>query len=241
MPNIEIKVSGDIAGVATLPKQITFAASRTINDLLERAQTNVIGELGKGLHIRGNWRTPGTRYGINAKFAKGRAQEGSIGTAADWLLEEEGFNDGVKRADHFSKNRGGVPSELAQPMIGTARPSLLAKMPPGQKAGKLLQNTKRTKAFIVTSKKTGRRLVLQRVGQTAAGELLRDSRGNLRIGRKKERTGGTRVVLKAALQPSVWVPQKHIFINTAVKTLNAGHFVDRLSKNLINALKTARF
>jgi hypothetical protein len=236
---VTIEVSGAVAGVVTLPKQIQFAAFRTTNDLLERAQTNIDRGLRKGLHIRNNWINPGTRFGINVKFAKKATLEGSVGTAADWLLEEEGYNEGVKTADHYSKNAGRTPQNLAIPEVPHARPSITSVMPRGQKAGKLLQNTKRTKAFKVRSK-SGKWLVLQRVGQTESGALLRDSRGNLRIGRKSERTGGTKVVLKAVLQPSVRVPQKHIFVDTAVKTLNVNHYGDRFGKNLIFALKSAK-
>jgi hypothetical protein len=234
-----VTISGDLAAVITLPKQIQYAALRTTNDLLDRAQTNIVGALKKGLHIRGNWTNPRTKYGINVRFAKKDNLEGAVGTQADWLLEEEGFHGGVKTATGQSNKAGYIPKGLSIPDIGNARPSLLAKMPAGQKAGKLLANAKRSKAFIVRSK-NGKRLVLQRVGQTSTGTLLRDSRGNLRIGRKSERTGGTKVVVKAVLQKAVKVPTPHIFVNTGVKTMNVNHYADRLQKNLVNALNTAR-
>jgi hypothetical protein len=234
-----VEVSGDLVAIKTLPKQIAFAANRTTNDLLERAQTNVVRGLRGGLHIRTGWLTPGRRYGINVRFAKRGQLEGSVGTAADWLLEEEGYHDGVKTAEGIPNRSGYTPKGLAIPNIGNARPSLMSILPPGQKAGKLLANTKRSKAFKVRTK-SGKFLVLQRVGQTSSGDLLRDKRGNLRIGRKSERTGGTKVVLKAVLQRKVRVPQKHIFVDTATKTMNINHYGDRFGKNLIFALKTAK-
>jgi hypothetical protein len=232
----EVIVSGDIAGVVSLPKQIAFAANRTTNDVLKTAQTDIQRGLKRGLHIRNGWTDPRTKFGVNVQFAKKGELEGSVGTKADWLLEEEGYHGGVKKVDHGNRGSG---SNLAIPDIPHARPSISSKMPAGQKAGKLLANTKRTKAFKVRGK-NGKWLVLQRVGQTAGGDLLRDSRGNLRIGRKKERTGGTKVVLKAVLQKSVRVPQKQIFTKTGVKSMNVFHYADRFGKNLIVALKTAK-
>lgn len=221
-----------------------FAAYRTTNDLLERSESNVVRALKGRLHIRTSWLTPGRRFGINARYAKrgqvGKPIEGQVGTAADWLLEEEGYNAGVKKPDTYSRNPGRTPTNLAIPNVGNARPSLLSVMPRGQKAGVLLKNTKRTKAFKVRSKKTGKWIVLQRVGQTSSGDLLRDSRGNLRIGRKSERTGGTKTVVKAVLQPRVKVPQTRVFTTTAVKTMNANHYGARFSANLAQALKTAK-
>lgn len=238
MAKLSITISGDIAGVASLAKQLRFAAYRTTNDLLERSQENIPRALKRGLHVRGNWTDPGNKFGVKVRFAKRSGElAGEVGTAADWLLEEEGYNSGIKKVDQGNRGSG---TNLAIPDIGNARPSLMAKMPPSQKAGKLLANTKRTKAFKVRSARSGKWLVLQRVGQTSAGTLLRDSRGNLRIGRKKERTGGTRVVVKAVLQPRVRVPQTKVFTKTAVKTMNANHYVDRLGKNLRIALKTAK-
>lgn len=232
---MDVTVSGDIAGVATLPKQIQFSAYRTTNDLLDRSQTNIIGALKRGLHIRGNWTNPRTKFGVNVVYAKRTSLEGQVGTAADWLLEEEGYNDGVKKVERGNRGSG---THLAIPDVGNARPSLMSKMPPSQKAGKLLANTKRTKAFKVRSK-SGKMLILQRVGESKSGELLRDSRGNLRIGRRSERAK-TKVVLKAVLQRTVRVPEKRIFTKTGVKTMNANHYADRLGKNLIIAFKTAK-
>lgn len=242
MPKIaEVTISGDIAGVTTLHKQLPFAALRTTNDLLDRSQKNIVRGLKRGLHIRNGWLNPRTKFGVNVQFAKKKDNiEGSVGTAADWLLEEEGYNSGVKKPDHVSPNLGRKPTALAEPIVGTARPTLMSVMPRGQKAGALLKNAKRTKAFIVKSKRNGQRLVLQRVGLDASGKRLKDSRGNLRIGRKSERKGGTEVVLKAVLRPTVRVPQRHIFTETGVKTMNANHYADRLGKNLVTALKTAK-
>lgn len=223
----------------SLPKQLTFAAYRTTNEVLTNAQKDIPAELKNHLHIRGNWMNPRTRFGINVVFAKRNKLEGSVGTAADWLLEEEGYHHGVKNASGLPNKAGYTPKGLSIPNIGNARPSLLAKMPPGQKAGKLLANAKRTKAFIVTSK-NGKRIVLQRVGQTSAGELLRDSRGNLRIGRKSERTGGTKVVVKAVLQTRVHVPTPEIFQKTGVRSMNSTQYGLSYGRNLIMALKSAK-
>jgi hypothetical protein len=153
------------------------------------------------------------------------------------LLEEEGYHGGVKKVGQGTKP-GYITKGLRSRTSATLDHPLSSKMPAGQKAGKLLANAKRTKAFKVRGK-NGKWLVLQRVGQTA-GHPLRDSRGNLRIGRKSERTGGTKVVLKAVLQKSVRVPQKQIFTKTGVKSMNVNHYADRFGKNLVVALKTAK-
>jgi hypothetical protein len=235
-----VTVSGDVAGVVTLPKQLPFAIYKMLNEVGERAQKNVIAALGHDLIIRNGWTKPGTRYGINLIYAKKARFEINLYTRADWLLEEEGFHGGVKTPDHASKATGRVPTSLAEPDIPHARPTKQSVMPRSQKAGTLLKNPKRTKAFIVTSKKNGIRLVLQRVGLDDAGTPLRDSRGNYRAGRKKERKG-SKVVVKAILVPSVRVPEKKVFTTTAIKTMNVRHMNLVLSSTIRDALRSAKF
>lgn len=242
MANIDIIVTGRVAGVVTLDKQLKFAVKRTVNDLLDVSQRSIIRGLKKGLHIRTHWTDPKTRFGINVSYAKQRNMstlEGSVYTAADWLLEEEGYNSGVKKAEHKPNRAGHISQNLSVPNIGHARPSLMAIMPASQKAGKLLANTKRSKAFKVRSKRSGKEIVLQRVGVSSSGALLRDSRGNYRIGRKKERAS-TQVVLKAVIERTVRVPEKMIFVRTAKNVMNEAHYVSLFGKNLLKALNTAK-
>lgn len=234
---VKIELGGNVAGVLTLPKQLKFAGYRTTNELLERAQMKIVRALHSKLHIRGNWLTPGTKYGVNVRFAKRTGvTEGSVGTNADWLLEEEGYNHGVKKVDHGNRGKG---IHLAQPDVGNARPTLMSVMPRSQKAGKLLANPQRTKAFKVRTQ-SGKLIVLQRVGKDASGNILRDSRGHMRIGRKSERKGGTSLVLKAVLRRSVRVPQTQVFIKSGTDALNVRRYGVRYRVNLLEALRTAK-
>lgn len=221
----DIIVTGDIAGVATLPKQINYAIYRTTNDLLDRAQTNVVNELEQELHIRGQWLRPGTRYGINARFATVKNLEGSVGTAADWLLEEEGYNAGVKHPD-----KGGA--NLADPDIGNTRFGIEKKVRRDQKPRRLA-------GAFVKEGKFGHKVLYQRVQGDDSGNIKRSIKTGRPL-RSRVPKRNTRLVLKYVLRPSVKVPQTQIVVKTATKTMSAGHYYDRFGKNLYTAVKTAR-
>lgn len=238
--SFEIEVSGDIAGVTTLPRQISFAASRTINDLVDRGQKNAIKQLEEKLYIRGGWLTPGTRYGINATFAKVNKLEGSVHTAADWLLEEEGFNSGVKRPESGSN--------LTEPDVENTRFGIRKKVRADQKAFRLLAggdfsnvgNRRLQKkapsargAFKVRGKYGGE-LIYQRVSGSRSVRTGRPLRSRVD-------SRNTRLVLKYVFHKSVKVPTTRIFTKTVVNVMNIRHFGDRYNVNLLNALKTAKY
>lgn len=230
MPKYSIEVSGDIAGVVTMPKQIVFGASRAINDTLTRTQAAIIKELPEDFEIRDAWWTPGRKYGINVRFASASRLEGSVGTNADWLLEAEGYHGGIKRPD-----RGG--GNLAEPNVEHTRHGIRNKIARGEKARRLLDNASRTKAFKVKGK-YGNDLILQRVGLDAQGDALRGKRGNYLAGRGKKKV--TKVVLKYAMRKSVRVPYHPVVTRTG-RIQFLLHFGSYLRQNLAKAMNTAKY
>jgi hypothetical protein len=226
----EIDVSGDLAGVLTLPKQINFAASRSINDTLTRTQKAILAELPDDFIIRTGWATPGRRYGINVRFAKPSNLEGSVGTAADWLLEAEGFHGGVKTPDIGGKS-------LANPNIDHTRHGIRNIVARGEKARRLLDNASRTKAFKIKSKKTGAELIMQRIGLDESGNPLVNKRGQYLRGRGKKVK--SKVVLKYVLIKTSKVPYHPVITRNGVVTFRL-HFGSYWRQNFEKAIRTAR-
>jgi hypothetical protein len=236
-----VEVSGDLAGVYTLPKQITFAALRATNETAEHSQRETVLALKHDLVIRGNWINPKTRYGINVKFAKLTNLEAEVFTRADWLLEEEGYNSGVKTPD-----KGGA--HLADPDVQNTRGGIRNKVKASQKARQLLQFASgrssnlatrnlvgATGAFKIKSK-SGAELILQRVGATKTGNIKRGKNGQPVRSRGKN----GKVVLKYVLRKKVKVPQTRIIQKTVI-VMTRRHFHEKYEVNIRKALRTARF
>lgn len=247
MLRVSVEVTGDLAGVLSMQKQLNFAASRTINFLIESSQKAVIHDLKDDLYVRGTWITPRTRYGINATYSKPATLEGSVHTAADWLLEEEGYNAGVKHTD-----KGGT--HLAEPDVANTRFGIRKKVRADQKAFRLLaggsfstlQGKLRTKtpssrgAFKVKGKYGGADLIYQRVAANSAGTGVNRSTRTGRPLRSRVASKNTRLVLKYTLRSTVRVPQTRIFTKAALKVMNIKFFADQFGKNTLKALRTAR-
>lgn len=238
--SFSIDTTGDIAGVVTLPKQMLFAATKAVNDTADDSRDNVVILLKRALHVRGNWIKPKTRYGINVTYAKKGTYESAVHTAADWLLEEEGFHGGVKTAELGHTN-------LANPSVENTRHGIENKVKASEKARRLLQfsqgkysnlKTKnvigRTGAFKIKNKQ-GVELILQRVGATASGEVKRGKKGQP----LRTRGNNGKVVLKYVLKKSVKVPQLEVFQHGVIFTTREV-FGKNYGKNLVIALKAAR-
>lgn len=93
-----IKVIGMEAAqrkIKSIPRQAKFAASKANNDLaLDIQEHEVKTQLPSKLTLRSKgtpWYKPGTRFGINIKFASISNLTAIVGSRADWLkLQEEG-------------------------------------------------------------------------------------------------------------------------------------------------------
>ncbi len=87
---LKIEVNG-LDGVTrflrSAQKQIAFATSRALNRTAIEVQKQEIGkELPGKLKIRSQWFKPGTKYGVNIRFANKRNLEAVVGSQAPWLL-----------------------------------------------------------------------------------------------------------------------------------------------------------
>lgn len=238
----DISVTGDVAGVVTMPKQIKFAAAKANNDTGKQSQEDSIVEFERELHIRRNWIKPKTRFGINITNAKFSADvpETTIFTRADWLLEEEGFNRGVKTPD-----KGG--EHLTVPDDQNIRGSIQNVVPSARKARKLLANADgrvspktgrligKTGAFKLKAK-DGREFIFQRVG-TRAGEIQRNKKGTPIRGRV--RRGESKLVLLYVMEKSVKVDRLMILQKTVINTYKV-HYGTYFGFNIAGALRGAK-
>lgn len=239
----EISVTGDLAAVITMPKQIVFAAAKSNNDTGKQAEMDSIVEFDRQLHIRRSWINPRTRYGINIINATFSAPvpETVVYTRADWLLEEEGFNRGLKIPDKGNHENLTVPDDP------NVRGSIENVVPAARKARRLLANAGgkvslktgkligKTGAFLLKAK-DGREFIFQRVG-TTEGNIKRNKRGVPLRGRVKG--GNSRLVLLYTLKHSVRVPQERILQKTVINTYKV-HYGDYFGFNLRGALLGAR-
>lgn len=228
MATFEAKVTGDFRGVLSLPKQMRFAASLALTRTAGKSQDAVIEHLDDDMNIRKEWYQPGRKFGIKFKPAKTGNLEATVYSAADWLMEMHGFNNQIKQPD-----KGG--SNLAVPDTDNVRGRIENVVPRAKKARRLLENTQRTKAFKITSKK-GIQLILQRIGA--------DKDGNDRVSKsgavlKAKKGGPSKVRLLYTLRPSVKVPYNPVLHKWTIMTYRqrfGASFGDALEK----ALKTAK-
>lgn len=164
--SIRVTVSGPgVTLLKTLPKQLAFVASQTINSCAYEGQKEVTrsgGGLDSNLIVRGPWWKPGTRYGINVRRSNKTNLESSIWTNADFLLETEGHAQGIRTPE---RGRRHLTVPVTQPggrIEARQGGSVRGKMRRSEKAKALLANPV-SRAFKVTTK-SGHTLVLQRVG-----------------------------------------------------------------------------
>jgi hypothetical protein len=239
----EISVTGDVAGVITLPKQIKFAGAKSLNDTGRQSTTDAGEEFKRELHIRRDWIRPKTRFGINIVQAKFAAPipEAVIFTRADWLLEEEGFNRGVKEPD-----KGG--EHLAIPEDENIRGSITNVVPAARKARRLLAGSQgrvslktgkligKTGAFILNAK-DGRTFIFQRIGTDAQGEIKKNKKGVPLRGRV--RRGASQLILLYTFKKHVTVPRLYILQKSVENTYKV-HYADYFSINLSGALRGAK-
>jgi hypothetical protein len=153
--SIEVEVTGDIDRLLKLDKDITFAIASALTKVAKEAQAQVFVALQSEFHIRGKWYEQSNKFGIKVKPATKSDLEAAVYTAADWLVEAEGANDGIKRPHG---------SHLAVPDVQNTRKGIGNKVGKREKARYLLENTQKTRAFKVKSK-SGYTLILQRKGK----------------------------------------------------------------------------
>lgn len=208
---IEVFVTGN---KVDYEKQIRFAAASMLTKVAGMSQDASDAALQTEFHIRRPWWKSGARYGIKIKKATKADLESAVYTAADWLLEAEGYAAGVKVPDQHS-------GHLAVPVLGETRKTIQSVIPAKEKARYLLANAATTRAFKVQTR-SGYTLILQRKG----------GRGG--------RGGKTaKIVTKYIFRNSVKVPHQSAVIEPTRKTVlqYAGQV---FGQQLESAFKTAK-
>lgn len=241
----EITVTGDVKGLSRLDDNLKFAAAKAINDTGKFAQEEVIRELDDEFILRGNWTRPKTRYGINFQNAtfKDERPVGTLFTRADWLLEQEGFNRGVKEPEDGE--------HLADPEDPVTRGAITKKFPRTQKASYLLLNAQGPFSNLASGRRGGRaaghfkvkskyggQLIYQRVRLNKAGEVRYNKQGRPIRGRVTGK-GNTGLVLKHVLKKSVKV-EKHFILFRTTRSTYRTWYGEYLGRNLRLALRTAK-
>lgn len=170
-----IELSAEIHGVEEVARitnrfarQMTFAATKAINETLEGAQRETIESLQRHFIVRGTWYRPQQKYGIKAKFSRLNDLTASLYTAADWLVEHEtGGTRTGKRAKKLAFPAVGPQQprpQLPEKVVRALKPKRILP-PPGYDPKVRRRGRRRARpfAFIVPSKKkSGVSLVLQR-------------------------------------------------------------------------------
>lgn len=76
-----------------LPKQVQFATLQTVNDCAVAVQKfEIQSQLPSVFTLRSRgspWWKPGTRFGVNVRFATKQTLKAIVGSRADWLLKQE--------------------------------------------------------------------------------------------------------------------------------------------------------
>jgi hypothetical protein len=130
-----ISISGDLAQVKSLAKQIVYAAKQTVISLAQEAQPEVITTIRSTFVVRRAWYEPGNRFGIHIRFSRDRDDLTSrLETAADWLEEHE---TGETRTPDTEGHHGSDP-HLTYPHA--ARPNLSDIVATDAKAWRILPN-----------------------------------------------------------------------------------------------------
>jgi hypothetical protein len=239
----EITVTGDVKGVSKLDSRLLLASARAIDDTGKFAQTEVIRELDEEFVLRGNWYRPKTRYGINFIPTQKGNLTGLLYTRADWLLEQEGYNRGVKEPEDGE--------HLADPEDPVTRGAITKKFPRTQKASYLLLNAQGPFTNLASGKRGGRaaghfkvkskyggELIYQRVRLNKAGEVRYNKQGRPIRGRVTGK-GNTGLVLKHVLKKSVKV-EKHFILFRTTRSTYRTWYGEFLGRNLLLALRTAK-
>jgi hypothetical protein len=107
-----VEVSGDVAGLLSLDRQITYAAARALTGTAKDSQAAAVEAIRGAFTTRGAWYLPGNRFGVRVTPATKERLEAAVRTAADWLIPHETGEDKVARG-------GGL---LAVPLVGRGRP-----------------------------------------------------------------------------------------------------------------------
>jgi hypothetical protein len=141
-------------------KQIAFAESKAINEVLVIVQKSTIEKLLPGkFTIRKNWARPRSRFGFNVNFSNKRKLVGNVGSKAPWLKLQEkgGTKTRAKTTPVLGEKVVLLPTREIRKTKGRLIPGRLSP-------AKLLKNAKKNRVFFVKTK-DGTRLMLQRKGK----------------------------------------------------------------------------
>lgn len=140
-----------------LPKQIQFASMQAINDTALAVQKfEIEQQLPSKFTLRSKgspWWKPGTRFGINIKFANRFNLRAVVGSMADWLtLQEEG---GIRKASghRLAIEAGARPNERSVlPAAVKPRALLRTKGQVYNRRGKAVTARRSGKGFEINTK-----------------------------------------------------------------------------------------
>jgi len=216
--NLQVKGLTEVRQKLTgLPKQIQFATMQAINDTAVAVQKfEVEKQLPSKFTLRSRgaaWWKPGSRYGINIRFASKAKLIAIVGSLADWLkLQEEG---GIRRTSghRLAIESGARPNERSV-LPAAVKPRVLLRQ-----AG---QSYKTRKGIERTAKRSGKGFEMN----TKSGPAIFTRDG-----------GGLKLMYM--LKASARIPAILNFFLSA-KTLVETTYQQTFNKRLSAALQTAK-
>ncbi len=230
---VTTSVTGDVKGVITMSKQITFAAKQTTIQVAQEAQPKVISQIKSDFHVRGRWYEQANRFGIHVRFTKNKDDLSSnVETYADWLEEHE--TGGTRTPD---KHQG----HLTIPQIGNERPrpTILSVVPAKLKARNILPNVTE---FVPEIFRQGRiRLEVTRLGR--AGRTGKIKAARFFINKKQtaifERTDDHHLILFYTMSHAIRIRRHSTVTDPTIKVVEE-RFSAIFSEKLANAIHTAK-
>lgn len=154
---ISVETSGNINALISLPKQLTFAAAKTLTQVAKLGQTEGIDEIKSELTVRSEWYLPSRKFGVRIRTATKQRLTSEIYSGADWLAKTAA---GETHTPTGGRQSIAVPTAAIQP---TGREVIRRPLRP--------RGSKLKKAFIIETHR-GNRLLVKRVGKRVQDLLV---------------------------------------------------------------------
>lgn len=169
MIDIFARVKSEFSG-AKFAKQAVFATAVALTNTAKDAQADVLDSLAQTFTLRGKWFAPSNKFGIKVKTARKDDLQSAVYTDADWLIPHETGEDKLPRGNSLAVPTENVRRSKKDFIIKSNRPRALQQ------------------GFILTSKKTGHKILFIRKGKKKRSYLVALYNLTTRVHIKKQST-----------------------------------------------------
>lgn len=120
----KIEVTGDVAGLLSLDRQIQFAAATALTAAAKEGQRAALRAVEDTFTTRGDWYKPENRFGVRVTPATKASLVSAVRTAADWLAKHEtGGTKTPTRGVHIAIPTSKVRANKKQRISRALRPA----------------------------------------------------------------------------------------------------------------------